>query len=109
MRLPPGGHTARVTLDGYSPQQKSFDVGAEPLEIAFALQPLRAVLLISSQPRGGDIHIDGRATGQKTPAKAEVAPGRRVVRVVKGALFAEQTVEALPETTYDMRFTLGGR
>lgn len=109
MRLPPGGHTARVTLDGYSPQQKSFDVGAEPLEIAFALQPLRAVLLISSQPRGGDIHIDGRATGQKTPAKAEVAPGRRVVRVVKGALFVEQTVEALPETTYDMRFDLDGR
>lgn len=109
MRLPPGGHTARAALDGYRPQQKSFDVGAEPLEIAFALQPLRAVLLISSQPQGGDIHIDGRATGQKTPSKAEVAPGRRVVRVVKGALFAEQTVEALPETTYALRFTLGGR
>ena len=109
MRLPPGGHTARAALDGYRPQQKSFDVGAEPLEIAFALQPLRAVLLISSQPQGGDIHIDGRDTGQKTPAKAEVAPGRRVVRVVKGALFAEQTVEALPETTYALRFDLDGR
>ena len=109
MRLPPGGHTARVTLDGYSPERKAFDVGAEPLRIAFALQPLRAVLVISSQPQGGDIHIDGRDTGQKTPGKAAVAPGRRVVRVVKGALFAEQTVEALPGTTYTLRFDLGSR
>ena len=109
MNLPAGRHTARVTLNGYRPQQKSFDVGPKPLEIAFALQPLRAILVITSSPPGAGIHIDGRDTGRRTPARIAVAPGRRNVRVVKGGLSVERTIEAAAESLQPLSFTLGNR
>ena len=109
MNLPAGRHTARVTLNGYRPQQKPFDVGPKPLEIVFALQPLRAILVITSRPPDAGIHIDGRDTGRRTPARIAVAPGRRAVRVVKGGLSAERTIEAADEGLQSLSFTLGNR
>lgn len=109
MNLPAGRHTARVTLNGYRPQQRAFDVGPKPLEIAFALQPLRAILVITSRPPDAGIHIDGRDTGRRTPARIAVAPGRRAVRVVKDGLSAERTIEAADEGLQSLSFTLGSR
>ena len=109
MALPGGRHTATVTLDGYRPQRRSFDVGAEPLEIPFSLQPIRATLMITSRPPDGDIYIDGRKTGRQTPERIAVPPGLRVVRVVKGDLSAERTIEAAGDGLHALNFTLGNR
>ncbi len=109
MQLPPGEHTATAALDGYRLQRQSFDIGAEPLEISFLLQPVRATLMVTSRPTDGDIYIDGRKTGRKTAARIAVAPGRRVVRVIKGGLSAEQTIEAADGRLHTLDFTLGSR
>ncbi len=109
MDLPKGRHTATVTLDGYRPQRESFDLGPKALEISFLLQPIRAILMITSRPPDGDIYIDGRKTDRKTPERIAVMPGRRVVRVVKGDLSAERTVEAAGDGLHALNFTLGNR
>ncbi len=109
MDLSMGRHTATVTLDGYRPQRKSFEIGPEPLKISFSLQPLRATLIITSRPPDGDIYVDGRKTNRKTPERIAVMPGRRVIRVVKGDLSAERTVEAASDGLHSLNFTLGNR
>lgn len=109
MQLPRGSHTATVTRDGYSSQRKSFDVEEEAIGIFFSLQSMQAILVVSSRPIGGDIYIDGLKMGQRTPARVSIKPGRRVVRVVKGDLSAEQAVEAESDTLHSLSFTLGNQ
>ena len=107
MDLARGRHNAIVTLDGFRSQRRAFDVEREPLEVSFSLQAVQASLVVSSSPTGGEIFVDGRDTGQTTSARVSVAPGRHVVRVVKGDLAAEQTVEVAGDDLRQLGFTLG--
>jgi len=109
MDLPGGRHNAIVTLDGFRSQRRAFDVEREPLEVSFSLQAVQATLVVSSSPTGGEIFVDGRNTGQTTSARVSVAPGRHVVRVVKGNLAAEQTVEVAGDDLRQLGFTLGNQ
>ena len=109
LELPRGRHNAIVTLDGFRPQRKSFDVEREPAEFSFSLQAIQATLVVSSVPAGGQIFVDGRDTGQTTTARIAVTPGAHVVRVVKGDLAAEQTVEVAGDDLRQLGFTLGNQ
>jgi predicted Ser/Thr protein kinase len=56
---------------------------ASQKEPAVAAKPLKAFLAVNSTPAGADIMIDGRPTGQTTPAKISVDPGQHQVLVRK--------------------------
>ncbi len=109
MELPRGRHNAIVTLEEFRPQRKSFDVERAPLEVSFSLQAIQATLVVSSVPAGGQIFVDGRDTGQTTTARVAVTPGSHVVRVVKGDLAAEQTVEVAGDDLRQLGFRLGNQ
>jgi serine/threonine protein kinase len=82
--LKPGRYAIEVTKEGYRIERRILNVRAGNVSTnEISLQASVARLQISSTPAGADIFVDGRATGQKTPATLMLAPGARQVRVAK--------------------------
>ena len=92
MELPVGDHAVVAARSGFALQRRSITVGSEGLTVELSLKPEQSTLVIASVPTGGRIFVDGRDTGERTPSELYVAPGRRLVRVVKGELQAQRAV-----------------
>lgn len=82
--LKPGRYGVEISKDGYRTEKRIIEVRANSVaKKEISLQAAVARLQVSSTPAGADITVDGRATGQKTPATLVLAPGTRRVRVQK--------------------------
>lgn len=92
MELPVGDHAVVAARSGFALQRRSITVGSEGLTVELSLKPEQSTLVIASVPTGGRIFVDGRDTGERTTSELYVAPGRRLVRVVKGELQAQRAV-----------------
>ncbi|MBI1358475.1 MAG: protein kinase [Acidobacteria bacterium] len=92
--LPPGQHQVTAKLDGYYPAQRTVSLGSSAQAVLeIKLEDARITALITSEPTGADIYIDGRKTGQRTNAKVPLARGTYQVKVVKeGVGEAEQVM-----------------
>lgn len=92
--LPPGTHTVVATLDGFHSSRRQLEIGANAQEVVeIHLEDARVTALITSEPSGGDIYIDGRKIPQKTNAKVPLARGTYRIKVVKaGVGEAEQVL-----------------
>ena len=82
--LKPGRYSIEVTKEGYRIERRIINVRAGNVsKQELSLQAAVARLQVASSPSGADIFVDGRATGQKTPATLMLAPGERKVRIAK--------------------------
>ena len=92
--LPPGPRQVTAKLDGYYPASRRIDIGANREEIVqIRLEDSRVTALITSEPPGAEIYIDGRKLPEKTNAKIPLARGTYEVKVVKaGVGEAEQVL-----------------
>lgn len=109
LRIPLGEHTVTATRSGYALLRRSIGITEEGQTVDLVLQPQQATLVISSVPRGGRILVDGRDTGKQTNSDLYVSPGRHLVRIIKGDLEAEQTVEVEAGAFQHVNFRLGNR
>jgi tRNA A-37 threonylcarbamoyl transferase component Bud32/outer membrane biosynthesis protein TonB len=91
---PPGRHSISVTLPGYNVERREVDVGSSPIELpAFVLRAPGGTLMLSSAPSGAAVLVDGRATGQTTPAEVKLTAGTHKITVQKDGREGSQTVE----------------
>jgi len=83
--LPTGDHTYTLNAPGFEPVEGSFDFapGANRFIVA-ELQSARGRLVVTSEPAGATVQLDGAEVGV-TPLELEgVAPGLHLVRVHDG-------------------------
>jgi len=74
--------------------------GGPPPASAVSAPPAEKVALrVESAPRGGSVFVDGRGTGQLTPAEVMVSPGVRRVEVRRKCVSGAAEVEAGLVTT----------
>lgn len=84
VKLPSGRRSVRISLDGY---QEWTDVvlledGKEtPLEVTLKEMVREPELIVSSNPQGAEVSVDGALKGM-TPLRVKVVPGRHTVRLV---------------------------
>ena len=109
MQIPFGDHTITAMRSGYALLRRSINITAEEQTIDLVLQPRQATLVISSVPSGGRILVDGRDTGKRTNSDLYVSPGRHRVRIVKGDLEAERSVEVEAGALQHLNFRLGNQ
>lgn len=109
MELPQGEHSVVAVRTGYRLQRRSIQVEGSSATVALALQPLQATLIVASDPSGGRVFLDGRDTGRVTTAQLRVTPGRHAIRIVKGDLRAERTIDVDPDALRHLEFRLGTR
>ncbi len=103
----PGRHTVSITMPGYGIERRDVYVGNYPLEMqAVVLRPIGGSLMLTSDPPGASVMVDGKPTGQVTPAELRLKPGSYRVTIEKDGRQATQTVEIRSGISY-LKILLG--
>lgn len=96
--LAAGYHTITFTRDGYLPKTEAAQsVAGRSVQIYAELSPAVSTLVITSNPGGANIWLDGRDTGKATPAQLTVEKGPHRVLVRKAGFKDAATDENLAE------------
>jgi eukaryotic-like serine/threonine-protein kinase len=97
--LPPGQHTISVSKAGFTSDTRTVNVvSGSRASVVVHLNQLMATLVVTSEPAGANIYVDGRDMGAKTPAQVSVDKGSHVVLVRKMGYIDE---------TQNIQFALG--
>ncbi len=107
--LPVGEHDVVAYLSGYALQRRSITVSGQGATVDLQLERQNSTLVITSDPFGARIIVDGQDTGKLTNAQLDVAPGRHSVRLQKEDLSAEQSIEIDPGEFRHLTFRLGSK
>ncbi len=91
--LNPGSHEFVFSLAGYSTETRSVDVKAGNNSYTVEMASSGATLVVTSNPKGASIELDGSNTGQLTPHTFPVTPGPHIVTLTM------RDFEAVPLTT----------
>ncbi len=92
--LQPGQHTITVSKPGYSTDTRTVTVtSGNRATVVVHLSQLMATLVVSSDPAGANVYVDGRDTGTKTPSQVSVDKGQHVVLVRKMG-YIDETMNA---------------
>ena len=109
--LPPGARQVTAKLSGYYTAARRVDLGANPQEIVqIRLEDARVTALITSEPSGAEIYIDGRKQPETTNAKIPLPRGTYQIKVVKpGVGEAEQVLVVDKDQIPYAKFVLGAK
>ena len=76
-RLPPGDYGLQVMKAGFQPVQTALQLrSGDSLDQRIQLEPLAEGLLVSSNPAGADVFINGDKQSGQTPVTLPLAPGK---------------------------------
>ena len=107
LSVPPGRHTASVTLAGYRPGLRIFRI-PEETDLIIYMTRMTGQVLVLSDPPGAAILVDEQRHTGTTPATLELPAGKHVIAVVReGYPRSEQEIEVKDSAFVRMNFTLG--
>jgi len=104
LALAPGRHTLAASLPGFSIARKIFSV-PQDLNILLPLEKSVGILLVSSDPAGATVNVDGQSAG-RAPLTLRLAPGIHRLTLSEGGRRREETIQVTPDqvTTRLFRF-----
>ena len=89
-----GRHTLMVMLPGYEMERREFLMGNSPTELApLVLRAAGGTLMLTSDPKGASVLINGKRIDMVTPAQIPLAPGTYQVTVEKDGRQSTAQVE----------------
>jgi serine/threonine-protein kinase len=96
--LAAGRHTVVFTKAGYLQQTHSVEsVAAKSIDVSAELPPAVSTIVVSSNPLGADVWVDGKDSGKNTPAQLTVEKGFHKVTVRKTGFRDASIEETLAE------------
>ena len=104
---PPGVHHLTISQAGYLNEYREIHVGDEAQDLPpITLRQPGGTLMITSEPSGASIRINGQLVTEKTPAALTLKPGSYSLTVEKdGATHTQQI--SVPDGTMYVRIPLG--
>ena len=94
LKAAPGRHTLVISLAGYQMERHEFLVGTGPLELApVFLRAVGGTLMLTSDPVGAAVSVNGKRINMLTPAQIPLAPGTYVITIEKDGRRSTQTIE----------------
>ena len=89
-----GRHNVALTLDGFFTERREVDVSSGPVEMpAVVLRPRGGTIMLSSEPSGAAVLVNGKRIDKVTPAQIPLPPGTYRVTVEKDGRQRSETVE----------------
>uniref|UniRef100_Q01U30 non-specific serine/threonine protein kinase n=1 Tax=Solibacter usitatus (strain Ellin6076) TaxID=234267 RepID=Q01U30_SOLUE len=89
-----GKHTLMAVLPGYEIERREFQMGSSPLELApLVLRAAGGTLMLTSEPKGATVLINGKRIEMVTPAQIPLAPGTYQITVEKDGRQSTSQVE----------------
>ena len=90
----PGRHSLVFSMDGYQVERREVDVGSSAIELPpVILRALGGTIMLSSDPPGASIAVNGRKLPQLTPAQVALSPGNYNITVEKDGKQATRPVD----------------
>lgn len=103
-----GRHTIAITLPGYQVEHRDVEIGTGPIELPpVILHAIGGTVMVSSDPPGASITVDGRKLTQLTPAALTLAPGTYHITVEKGGRQGARTVDVRNGVINYLKVVLG--
>jgi predicted Ser/Thr protein kinase len=103
----PGRHTIAISMDGYHVESREVEVGSNPIELgAVVLRPLAGAIMLTSEPSGAAVLVNGKRIDKTTPAQIQLAPGTYKITVEKDGKQSSETVEVRGGLRY-LKIALG--
>jgi serine/threonine protein kinase len=98
----PGQHSVSINQPGYQQERRSFQIIDSPVEVPrITLRSQAGTLMITSDPPGATISLNGQATSKITPAQFNLPPGTYHVQLEKNGLQKSTSIDIKNgETTY---------
>ena len=104
----PGRHTVALTMPGYQIEHRDVEVGSSPVELpAVILRAPSGTLMVSSDPAGAAVLVNGRRLAQTTPAQIPLAPGTYSITVEKDGRQSTSNVEIRNGEIRTLKILLG--
>ncbi len=96
--LAAGMHTVVFSKSGYLQQTKSVEsVAGKSIDVSAELAPSVSTIVVTSNPQGANIWVDGKDSGMTTPAQLTVDKGFHKVTVRKTGFKETSTEETVAE------------
>src|SRR5579871_2566382 len=103
----PGRHSIAVTLPGYQVEHRDIDLSNSGTELPpIMLRPLGGTIMITSQPAGASILVNGKKLPQVTPAQVTLAPGTYNISVEKDGKQGTRAVDVRGDSMSYLKVTL---
>ena len=102
LKVMPGRHSVSINQPGYQQERHEIQIIDSPVDVPrFTLRPLAGTLMLSSDPPGAAITLNGQSTSRTTPAQFNLPPGTYNVRLEKDGVQKSKSIEIKNgETTY---------
>ncbi len=88
LELPAGEYQLTAKLSGFGDLQRKLQVPSQG-QVLFEFENAQGTIIVNSNPSGAAVQVNGRDTGQKTPAMLKLAPGKYTLELVKEGLPAQ--------------------
>jgi hypothetical protein len=96
LTVAPGRHYVELTLPGYLMEHRMINVTDGPQHLApIALRPPMVTLLLSSEPQGATISVDGKVQDKTTPVQLNLPRGTYTVVMTKDGKSKTRIVQLL--------------
>jgi tRNA A-37 threonylcarbamoyl transferase component Bud32 len=89
-----GVHDVTVRLEGYQPERREVHITDQDVEVPLvSLRSANGVLMLTSDPSGAEVFLDGKDTGYQTPARISLTAGRHLVAIQNRGMRASDVVD----------------
>jgi len=103
----PGRHELAVTMPGYQIERREVEIGTGGIELPpVILRAITGTLMVTSEPPGATIVVNGKKLTQVTPAQLSLAPGSYNVTVEKDGKEGSRAVDVHGDAINYMKVTL---
>ena len=103
----PGRHTIAITMPGYQIERRDVELGNGGMELPpVILRPIGGTIMVTSEPTGASILVNGKKLPQVTPAQLNLAPGTYNVTVEKDGRQGTRPVEVRGDSMSYLKVTL---
>jgi len=103
----PGHHTLAITMPGYQIEHRDVELGNGGMELPpVILRAIGGTIMVTSEPPGASILVNGRKLAQVTPAQLNLAPGTYNLTVEKDGKQGSRAVEVRGDSMSYLKVTL---
>jgi hypothetical protein len=105
-----GRHTLTLSQAGFHLERREVTVESDSLDIRIPLRPVLGTVMLSTDPPGATVTVDGKARYGQTPLTLQLPPGPHVIVVTKEGLgSAQKTVQVEDDTIHREKITITQR
>ncbi len=88
LELPAGEYQLTARLSGFDDLTRKLQAPSQG-QVFFEFEKSQGTVIVNSNPSGASVQVNGRDTGQKTPAMLKLSPGKYTLELVKEGLPAQ--------------------